>query len=1382
MIRIADIGEELAAGGLLIGLLTPAGDGVVEFDTTWFGHALSTLEASGTRLPDLVALIAATLGPATAGAPPVFTDAQWYAVPDPYFGQSTALQIVASASAASSGQIGLGVFYPISFGEISGCSYAYVPLFAYDSNGAQLIIDSEADPCQIGVRLTSPTPFEIEDENAQTVSFTAVTLAGNFFLAQSAYDTSSSPALLEIVFENLSGTTKPNTYTTLASLLDPDVEAWLLQVLIQSGAWLNLYIAGTFTVGDLLEAAGLLIRDYQLQSGNFTNVEMLAALLSSPSSDPISAYLWSQMPLVDQTVLQNPTLPETAVTSALLDGLNGIINSGTSIYDPTRFADILLLPETSMLLGQNPQGAPLARLNRLLLDDAYSALIEPNPYSLNLAELDGCPADIALDLLFGAFDTLSLAEVPLISLPGGGLFVVSQQNPKDNSCDYGLRLVFEVPLGGTSPAVDLCIGTWLSGESHADNWMTRSGGNAPGYQPGAAVLLLNRDADDNLTFAPAFELVSVGFSFRGPSNAPLLSLNGYTLGGTDLRLFLSPGDPIAPASGWQYGFGVGLADFGFPLSPSAATGASGNPVAQNLLSSGSGSSGTGADQEPVNPAFSAAVAWRSDSTSSPQLGLQLFGSDGSPTDAAWIPMQRSFGPISCKRIGIACDASVPSLTLLLDGGVALGPLEIDLVDLSIGVPLSTPADLDNYKLELDGLAVSYVSGPLTIQGGLDKVISGKLTDYEGSLLIQAGTWSIDAIGSYAVFDDGDPSIFVFARLGASIGGPPFCFVTGMCAGFGYNRSLSLPGQDQVPVFPLLAGIADPSAIGGADASLGHVLDSLDNYISVARGEKWVAAGLQFTSFELVQSNAVLAVSDGVGFEVAVLGISRCKLPQCGIEPFGYMELGIEIVLEPSLGFFGASADISSNSYVIDAACHLTGGFAFYVWFAEPQDGGADHTGDFVVTLGGYNPAFRQPAWYPDEARLGFSWQVCNQITLSGNAYFALTPSCVMGGGLVDLEFHAGDLHAWFVAQADFLFHWKPFYFQGSVGVSVGVSYKLDAGFCSITVKAELGGSLALSGPPTAGCVTLHWYVISFSISFGQDATAPSAAIDWPDFSQLLPQNDSATSQDPPEDARSSGLRTGAAADSPLPTNICKFVINGGLSSAVPDSDSQGGLRWIVRADSIRFSAQTAFPLTMAQVDDGVPVYPQAEDPVPSVAVRPMGISSSSLQSVMQVSCAVASGGSETLAAWAATPVLGTTPAALWGAPMPGTPTPSADTVPGSFLGLSGFTPPPPTLCGPPEIPLANLALYSLDEYGSDFLPLSSQQAGVMPNAVATNGSLLLIAVSVADPAVVATRDALFAALLDFGYEAGANGDTTEIGAQVNLNYADAPMLGSPWQI
>ena len=44
---------------------------------------------------------------------------------------------------------------------------------------------------------------------------------------------------------------------------------------------------------------------------------------------------------------------------------------GSSIYDATRFQNIKLRPLTEDLRKKNPAGADLARLNRLLLDDAF---------------------------------------------------------------------------------------------------------------------------------------------------------------------------------------------------------------------------------------------------------------------------------------------------------------------------------------------------------------------------------------------------------------------------------------------------------------------------------------------------------------------------------------------------------------------------------------------------------------------------------------------------------------------------------------------------------------------------------------------------------------------------------------------------------------------------------------------------------------------------------------------------------------------------------------------------------------------------------------------------------------------------------------------------
>ena len=61
-----------------------------------------------------------------------------------------------------------------------------------------------------------------------------------------------------------------------------------------------------------------------------------------------------------------------AVISALVKDLNEVI-AGPSIYDATRFGSVALRTETRQLLGRNSVGQDLLRLNKLLLEDAYSA-------------------------------------------------------------------------------------------------------------------------------------------------------------------------------------------------------------------------------------------------------------------------------------------------------------------------------------------------------------------------------------------------------------------------------------------------------------------------------------------------------------------------------------------------------------------------------------------------------------------------------------------------------------------------------------------------------------------------------------------------------------------------------------------------------------------------------------------------------------------------------------------------------------------------------------------------------------------------------------------------------------------------------------------------
>jgi uncharacterized repeat protein (TIGR01451 family) len=64
--------------------------------------------------------------------------------------------------------------------------------------------------------------------------------------------------------------------------------------------------------------------------------------------------------------------PDLVLQQRLVQDLNSIITNG-SIYEATRFGAVTLSPETQYILGRNPLGPDLVRLNRFLIRDAYSA-------------------------------------------------------------------------------------------------------------------------------------------------------------------------------------------------------------------------------------------------------------------------------------------------------------------------------------------------------------------------------------------------------------------------------------------------------------------------------------------------------------------------------------------------------------------------------------------------------------------------------------------------------------------------------------------------------------------------------------------------------------------------------------------------------------------------------------------------------------------------------------------------------------------------------------------------------------------------------------------------------------------------------------------------
>ena len=663
----------------------------------------------------------------------------------------------------------------------------------------------------------------------------------------------------------------------------------------------------------------------------------------------------------------------------------------------------------------------------------------------------------------------------------------------------------------------------------------------------------------------------------------------------------------------------------------------------------------GATTQSTSPAAALATPGDTGLVANPNDGAA--SSTVPPGSIFWINVQKSIGPVHIERIGFNCVGD--DLQVLLNAGLATSSFSVELTGLSATIPIFDLSSIDDIKLGLTGLDVSFSTSALSIEGGLLITEYQGEAEYDGVLIIKTVDFLVAALGSFTSIKSAsgkDNSLFGFAFLDHEIGGPPCFFVTGLSAGFGYNRSVKAPSISQVGTFPLLSGLTNPSQVGLSGgglpkaSDLANVLATLDSYIAPDLGEYWFAAGVQFTSFELMHSNVVAILEVGKEFDILVLGKTYASFPPAGVT-YAYVELDIEVVLQPDEGLFMAEAIVAPNSYVLDRNCQLTGGFAFYSWF-----GSNPHAGDFVFTVGGYHPAFKPPSYYPAVQRLGFNWPVSGDVLIKGGAYFALTPSCIMAGGSLEAVYQSGNLRAWFTAYADMLIYWKPFYFTASIGIDIGVSYHVHFLFVSATLSFELGATVDLHGPPTGGEIHVHLWIVSFTVSFGASEGAGDQKLDWNQFQEMVAK---------PRQQGAAAANTLAATPATPNSALCHITASDGLLNQVQDVD--GSVRWLVRADEFTFDAASAVPMTEVSLN-GAPLKSTAG----ALAIRPMKIAAI----VSSIGTVTLTSDDDNPMIWNGPQALARSmPQALWGAPVehPSDLDPNQNLIPDCLSGLTGVS-------------------------------------------------------------------------------------------------------------
>ena len=719
--------------------------------------------------------------------------------------------------------------------------------------------------------------------------------------------------------------------------------------------------------------------------------------------------------------------------------------------------------------------------------------------------------------------------------------------------------------------------------------------------------------------------------------------------------------------------------------------------------------------------------------------------------ATWLDVQRSFGPVQFQRIGFAITPD-DELALLLDAVVSLAGLSIGLTGLQASMPIRAPY---TPSFDLAGLAVRFSGGGVSIAGGLAKVPGMTPAQYTGELSIQIAWFGVTALGSYTTVN-GQPSLFAFLYLDAPLGGPAFFFVTGLAGGFGYNRSLKLPDISGVQQYPLVAG-----AMGTIDAATTQT--QLNVFIQPAQNENWLAAGVRFTSFEMVRSFALLTVAFGTHVEVALLGESVISVPVPAqgetVKPVAQAVMAVLVDISPASGQLAVCAQLTPDSYILDQAAHLTGGFAFYAWFPPSHQ-----AGDFVVTLGGYNPYFTPPAHYPRQVpRLGLNWKLSTELSVTGGLYFALTPSVLMAGGYLKATWQSGDISAWFDAQADFLIRFKPFQYLIDVSVTIGVSFTLNLLVTTKRITLHTGVALVLWGPPFGGQATVDLAIISFTISFGQPLPKPLPDLDWAKFrpSFLPPANSSERAGGPrgPLTAEVAG-----AAPPPTPTDsIVTISAAAGLTGTVTDGDATV---WVVTPSALRILVATQAPSTSASVVTARTIMPSGQW-TSQLGVGPMGAGAGSLSSVLTIT--IEREGAPDADTWAAAAATGGVPKGLY---QNTSNTMQTDgMVADALLGVT-LTPAPPT--GGSTVPVAVTELLAGDPAVTGF----SWSALVPPHHDDYDQGIAMVTLqsTLNDPNVSQVRAGLLGALREQGLSVAASVNVAGFAAAAPTVLASAPAL------
>ncbi|MEH6982870.1 DUF6603 domain-containing protein [Priestia megaterium] len=576
-----------------------------------------------------------------------------------------------------------------------------------------------------------------------------------------------------------------------------------------------------------------------------------------------------------------------------------------------------------------------------------------------------------------------------------------------------------------------------------------------------------------------------------------------------------------------------------------------------------------------------------------------------------IPSPGNIGPVKIHKAGVAyCDGE---LQFLFEVSLTASSLVLSLKGFTVGFSL----EQGQLGMSLEGLGVSFESGPLKISGTLLGTL--KPVNFTGSLVISTSEFSIYALGGYTQIDK-NPSLFVYAVLNKPLGGPVFFFVTGLAAGFGFNRSLQIPEDvEGVSEFPFVQWASDnsenpPPGMGGEISE--RVTDTLNRLIhegvvEPVLGKHWLAFGIRFTSFEFINSFALLTMSFPEN-EMDMLGYSTLKFPRSGSEfsTFAEAEFKLKAKFSQKQGFVEVLGNLD-HAYVFSKDCSLEGDFAYSYWF----DG--ENAGDFLVSLGGFHPNYKL-AHYPDLDRLSMNWAITNYFHIKGDSYFAMDSKAIMGGLNFDASWGTSGISAGFSVNADFLMVYAPYRYYFSSDISFDIKGKFKILGKKVEKSFHIGADLEIWGPSFSLYARVENWLFGIDIKYGRAPRGGDKFIRWGEFvNELLPKKEEGNQE--PE--------------------ILRLDILKGLVSKLDQS-------WLINKNDVELAIRTAIPLKEYLICDEIIEHPNLQSNFNrDFGVGPTGTSNGHFKSHLTVTLNRLNG--DPCISFIASPILSSVPKGMW---------------------------------------------------------------------------------------------------------------------------------------